>query len=239
MQAETPEPQDVMIGLSSATPALWKAAAISSGARRRPPSSTNSRHGKLRAPGMWPARSPARGSGTAPAKRVAGRASTTWVAPDALAASTVAASTVGNESKVAEKARRLPSARAALGRMIARQPRLEAAFEEVDARRSVVLQHPPCTGATDEIRRIVDDQRHRFVEAERAGHPPERLGIRQHVRQARSNDRRSCRHRSAPRRGCAPARTARPRSCPRRAGRSSRRARRSLGRRDARRARRG
>ncbi len=37
--------------------------------------------GRLRLPGMWPLRTPARGSGAAPAKRGAGRASTTCSPP--------------------------------------------------------------------------------------------------------------------------------------------------------------
>ena len=58
----TPDPQVVMIGLSVSMPAFLKAAAIFSGDARRP-FSTISVEGTLRAPGMWPERSPATGLG--------------------------------------------------------------------------------------------------------------------------------------------------------------------------------
>jgi hypothetical protein len=77
MTAVTPEPHVVMIGLSVSTPAFLNAAAILSGEANRP-FSTISVEGTLWAPGMWPERRPARGSGSLPAKRPAERASTTW-----------------------------------------------------------------------------------------------------------------------------------------------------------------
>ena len=76
MAAVTPEPQLVTIGRSRSTPAALNRSAIFAGEASRP-FSISSVNGTLNAPGIWPGRTPGRGSAASPRKRSAGRASTT------------------------------------------------------------------------------------------------------------------------------------------------------------------
>ncbi len=80
--AVTPEPQLVMTGRDGSMPAAATAARMVA-ASTSWPSFTTSDTGRLRAPGIWPGRTPARGSGASPRKRSAARASSTCALPSA------------------------------------------------------------------------------------------------------------------------------------------------------------
>jgi hypothetical protein len=75
--AATPEPQLVITGWSRSTPPALSAALISSGGSSRP-FSIKALDGTLSEPGIWPSRTPGRGSGASPRKRSPGRESMTW-----------------------------------------------------------------------------------------------------------------------------------------------------------------
>src|SRR5215475_2262430 len=74
--AATPEPQLVITGWSRSTPPAASAALILSGGNSRP-FSMKVLDGTLSEPGIWPDRTPGRGSGASPRKRSPGRESTT------------------------------------------------------------------------------------------------------------------------------------------------------------------
>ena len=73
--AVTPDPQVVVTGAPVSIPAASNSDLIASSSRYCPSSSNNSENGRLREPGMCPARRPLRGSGASPANLAAARAS--------------------------------------------------------------------------------------------------------------------------------------------------------------------
>ena len=112
------------------------------------PFSTISPKGRLRLPGIWPERTPGRGSGASPRKRSAGRASTTCAAPDRSAAWIVRGirdhGVVEGGREGPRRARRLGarSRRAAL-----RLPGRKAAFENRHVARAEGPEGPPAPAA--------------------------------------------------------------------------------------------
>lgn len=77
MAAVMPEPQLVTTGFVRSMPASAKVRRSASRSLNLP-LSENTPEGRLLAPGIWPDRMPARGSGSSPAKRPALRASAIW-----------------------------------------------------------------------------------------------------------------------------------------------------------------
>ena len=157
---------------------------------------------------MWPLFRPGRGSGASPRKRSAGRASTTCAEPVASASRTSSSeatklsSSRGVKSAAASGAlRRVSSGRPSL------RPFRQAAFEDADLLDAIGAQRPPDARRGEQAERVVDDEAHAVAETERAHLLRQRLGLRQHVRQALVEDRRSCRCRRTPRPEYGPAGT--------------------------------
>ena len=147
------------------------------------PFSTTAVEGTFNAPGIWPERTPARGSGARPTKRSAGRASTTCA--DLLSS---ADRTASREATMSAGLRDFEPAWRTLGspdfdRPLFCLPLRKSAVEDEHVLGAEQAKSPPHPRRGKQARTVIDDDGIAIGDAERAHLARELLVVRQHMRQ--------------------------------------------------------
>ncbi len=163
--AVTPEPQVVITGRSTSTPAFAMRVLISL-AGIISPDWTTSRHGKLKLPGIWPERNPGRGSAAVPANRAAARASRICGEPVALACCTLLGAGNGGAIEFHGEGPGHAPHRTLFEGALLGPPSGQTASKDFYVPRAEHTQGPPDAGAPLQVGGVVDDEPHFVAEAE-------------------------------------------------------------------------